>query len=190
MLIRMKQQMSGGRHDGKPWPPPFTPFEVPDWEGRDLILGGMADPYGKDAEQAARKLREQPTAGHPSKLDEREADAPAEAEPAPELPGLAGAEADEGGPGDGAADAGQAAAEAPADPAPPGAATPAEAVPAEDAPPGNAPAETSPAEDVPAPTPASPKQAWVDYAVSQGADVHAALQMTKADLMSRYGGRL
>jgi hypothetical protein len=41
-----------------------------------------------------------------------------------------------------------------------------------------------------APAPSAPKQAWVDYAVSKGADVHAASNSTKADLMSRYGGRL
>jgi hypothetical protein len=41
-----------------------------------------------------------------------------------------------------------------------------------------------------APSPGDPKQAWIDYAVTQGADVHQAGAMTKADLMSRYGGRL
>lgn len=163
MIIRMKQQMSGGRHDGKPWPPPYTPFEVPDWEGRDLILGGMADPHGQDAAKVSAELREQPTKGHPSKLDERAADEPAETEPAPELRELAGAVAD-GESGVSAEAAGQAAAEAPEDPALPG--------------------------DAAGPTPASAKQAWIDYAVSQGADVHAVSQMTKADLMSRFGGRL
>lgn len=41
-----------------------------------------------------------------------------------------------------------------------------------------------------APGPGDSKQAWIDYAVTQGADVHQAGSMTKADLMSRYGGRL
>ncbi len=42
-----------------------------------------------------------------------------------------------------------------------------------------------------APAPSSPKQDWIDYAVREhGLDVHAAGAMTKADLMSRYGGRL
>lgn len=42
-----------------------------------------------------------------------------------------------------------------------------------------------------APPPSATKQEWVDYAVSKrGADVHEASAMTKADLMSRYGGRL
>lgn len=40
------------------------------------------------------------------------------------------------------------------------------------------------------PSPGDPKQAWIDYAVASGADVHEAGAMTKADLMSRYGGRL
>jgi len=42
-----------------------------------------------------------------------------------------------------------------------------------------------------APAPSAPKQDWIDFAVQvHGADVHAATGMTKADLMSRYGGRL
>lgn len=49
---------------------------------------------------------------------------------------------------------------------------------------------TGPEDPATAPAPNAPKQAWIDYAVSQGADVHAAGNMTKADLMSRYGGRL
>lgn len=41
------------------------------------------------------------------------------------------------------------------------------------------------------PAPSAVKQEWVDYAVrAHGADVHEASAMTKADLMSRYGGRL
>jgi hypothetical protein len=42
-----------------------------------------------------------------------------------------------------------------------------------------------------APGPSAPKQAWIDYAVNvHGADQATAAAMTKADLMSRYGGRL
>lgn len=44
--------------------------------------------------------------------------------------------------------------------------------------------------EVARPAPADVKQAWIDYAVSQGADPETAAAMTKADLMSRYGGRL
>lgn len=40
------------------------------------------------------------------------------------------------------------------------------------------------------PAPADPKQVWIDYAVSQGLSPDEAAAMTKADLMSRYGGRL
>ena len=45
-------------------------------------------------------------------------------------------------------------------------------------------------EAVPEPKPSDPKQAWVDYAMGQGATEDEANSMTKADLMSRYGGRL
>lgn len=42
-----------------------------------------------------------------------------------------------------------------------------------------------------APAPSATKQEWVDYAVRErGMDVHEAGAMTKADLMSRFGGRL
>ncbi len=40
------------------------------------------------------------------------------------------------------------------------------------------------------PKPADPKQAWMDYAVTQGMTEDQAGMMTKADLMSRFGGRL
>lgn len=42
MIIRMYHQMSSGRHDGRAWPPPGVDFEVPDWEGHDLVQGGNA----------------------------------------------------------------------------------------------------------------------------------------------------
>ena len=45
-------------------------------------------------------------------------------------------------------------------------------------------------EPVPEPKPGDLRQAWVDYAVSQGATEDQANGMTKVDLMSRYGGRL
>ncbi len=41
-----------------------------------------------------------------------------------------------------------------------------------------------------APAPGDPKQAWVDYAVTQGMAADDASRMTKADLQSRFGPRL
>lgn len=169
MLVRMKVQVSGSRN-GVAWPPAETEIEVPYPEGRDLILAELAEPVD---EKTAEELAEQPTAGHPSKLDARPpsqiegeklaAQAAAEqgdpaAEPSGELPSLAPdvAGQDEAG-GEGNA--------------------------------GDGTAESSPAAG--APGPSAPKQAWIDYAVNaHGADVQAASAMTKADLMSRYGGRL
>lgn len=43
---------------------------------------------------------------------------------------------------------------------------------------------------VPPPAPSDPKQAWVDYAVTQGMAADDASRMTKADLQSRFGPRL
>lgn len=50
--------------------------------------------------------------------------------------------------------------------------------------------EPEPEPDARRPAPSDPKQAWVDYAVAQGLDWDTASRMTKADLQSRYGGRL
>ena len=84
-----------------------------------------------------------------------------------------------------------------------GAATAAGPVPRETVPPGPSQAELDDAkagqaaqdagpvpDEMPPPAPGDPKQAWVDYAVSQGAGPETAGRMSKADLMSRYGGRL
>lgn len=42
MIIQMLSNMTSGRHDGRLWPAPWTDFEVPDWEGEDLVNGGNA----------------------------------------------------------------------------------------------------------------------------------------------------
>ena len=177
MLVRMLTHISGGRN-GVPWPPAGETIEVPDDEGASLIRAEVAVASGKDAKAIMDSLAEQPTAGHPSKLDARppsqiegeklaaeaaaeQGDPPAVAaieEPSGELPSLARDEAGQ----DEAGGAGNAARDA---------------------------AESSSVAE--APGPSAPKQAWIDYAVQvHGADVHAAGSMTKADLMSRYGGRL
>lgn len=44
--------------------------------------------------------------------------------------------------------------------------------------------------EIPEPKPSDPKQSWIDYAMSRGATEDEANGMTKADLMSRHGGRL
>jgi hypothetical protein len=42
MTIQMTTAMSGGRIDDRPWPPPFTDFEVVYWEGQNLVRAGVA----------------------------------------------------------------------------------------------------------------------------------------------------
>lgn len=42
MIVQMTVNMSGGRHDDRAWPPAWVDFEVPDWEGRDLVRSGIA----------------------------------------------------------------------------------------------------------------------------------------------------
>lgn len=175
MIVRMLVHISGGRN-GTPWPSAGATIEVPDDEGASLIRAELAVAGGRDAKAVMDSLAEQPTPGHPSKLDarppsqvegeelaaqaaaEQEAAADETSEPPGELPSLAPdvAGQDEAG---GAGNAGEEA------------------------------AESAPVAE--APGPSAPKQAWIDYAVDvHGADVHAAGSMTKADLMSRYGGRL
>lgn len=45
-------------------------------------------------------------------------------------------------------------------------------------------------DEAPAPTPSDPKSAWVEYAVSKGANQGEAENLTKAQLQSAFGGRL
>lgn len=166
--VRMRYQISGSRHDGRPWPPGGGTIEVPEWEFRDLLRGGHADPHGREADEAWAAMRELPERGRPSKIDPPEPAEPAgggEAEaageemtePVPE-PLVAGAVAAEGKAGEADQQDSAGAAE--------------------------------PAEPPRVPGPAAVKQEWIDYAISQGADPDKAAAMTKADLMSRYGGRL
>lgn len=44
MKVKLIQQMSGPRYDGRDWPDFGVEFEVPDAEGRDLCAGGIAVP--------------------------------------------------------------------------------------------------------------------------------------------------
>jgi hypothetical protein len=44
MKIRMTEHRSGGRYDGRPWPPVGEDFDVPDDEGAGLCAQGSAIP--------------------------------------------------------------------------------------------------------------------------------------------------
>jgi hypothetical protein len=161
MLVRMRIQISGTRNDER-WPPAGALLDVPAAEAADLIRAELAYP----APELVPAVPE-PVPAVPEPVPAVPEPVPAvpeaaeTAEPPGELPRLAPDAADADGAGSGGDDAAvQDAAE----------------------PDGTAAA---------APGPSAPKQAWIDYAVRvQGADVHAASNMTKADLMSRYGGRL
>jgi hypothetical protein len=176
MLVRMLLQVSGGRN-GVPWPPENETIEVPDAEGADLIRAEVAVAAGKDAKAVMDRLAEQPVPGRPSKLDAR---------PPSQIEGeelAARAAAEQGDP------PAVAATEEPPGELPSLAPDVADKDEAGGA--GNAEedaAESSPVAE--APGPSAPKQAWINYAISTGADPDKAAAMTKADLMSRYGGRL
>jgi hypothetical protein len=50
MKIRMTEHRSGGRYDGRTWPPVGEDFDVPDEEGAGLCAQGSAVPVAvKDA---------------------------------------------------------------------------------------------------------------------------------------------
>ena len=57
-------------------------------------------------------------------------------------------------------------------------------------PPVPEPPAPEPEPGLPEPAPNDSKQAWIDYAVNQGASSGEAAQMTKAQLQQAYGGRL
>ena len=64
MKIRMIEQRSGGRYDGRAWPAVGEDFDVPDDEGAGLCAQGSAIPVAvKDAdveERGAEKPAEAP----------------------------------------------------------------------------------------------------------------------------------
>lgn len=41
MWVQLREALNTGRYDGRPWPPPFTDWEVPDWEGERMIRSGL-----------------------------------------------------------------------------------------------------------------------------------------------------
>lgn len=170
MRVRMIYYISGGRHDGREWPQPGVPIEVPDWEGEDLVRGGHAVLAAPDG-PAPQPLPGKPPV--PSGAEQSDETAAGPAAQATQPDGAAGR----------VAEADAQAARAPAG-------NEADGIPGE-------PAELAAEPDVVAadpsaavPGPSAAKQAWIEYAVTRGAQPQEAAGMTKADLMSRYGGRL
>jgi len=151
MWIAMLHGVSGGRADGRDWPPPGVSIEVPWGEGVDLLNGGHAIQAEPPAVRVAPWALTPPSPPPPP--------------PAPYTP--------------------------PAEPAATMVSEPAftAAGPVPAAPAPEPEPEPEP-EEVSSPAPGDPKQAWIEYAVSQGAKPDVAAAMTKVDLMSRYGGRL
>lgn len=77
MRVAMKQYISGGRGDGRDWPPAGVPFDVGDDEGIELCRNGLAIPLPSDP-------------GPPVETRDEDPGAPADPGPAagpePELP--------------------------------------------------------------------------------------------------------
>jgi len=83
VIIQMLSNMTSGRHDGRVWPAPWTDFEVPDWEGEDLVFGGNAIKVADsaveqdDADSPLEDLKE-------AAVEYAEAEAETSSEPVPE----------------------------------------------------------------------------------------------------------
>jgi hypothetical protein len=147
MWIVMSHGVSGGRADGRNWPPAGVPIEVPYGEGTDLLRG-------EHAVQVRPPEPPGPWALTPP------------APPAPPPVTIV------------------------SEPAQTAAGPPQEKTLVQAAVPEPAPEPEPEPEQPESPKPGDPKQDWINYAIGQGADEAAAEAMTKADLMSRYGGRL
>jgi hypothetical protein len=188
--VRMTITISGGRADGRDWPDRWgDAIDLPEEEALPLIRAGNA--IQVDPPEAARPLPP-----------------PASQVPAPqsEPAGTARGPVIAGG-----------TSFMPTGPAPVVEADPARLTPVSDphafaqmepAVPGDAIASTFaeyaqggaigddddvpplPADGMNQPKPADPKQAWVDYAMAHGETEDEANMQTKAQLMSKYGGRL
>jgi hypothetical protein len=160
MIIAMTISMSGGRWDDRPWPGIGIPFEVTDEEAEGLIKWHHAVKVADSPEP----VKEHVTAPAPVSLPAHTA-----AGPIPEPAPVAENEPEPAW----IPDVEMVSPEPGPDPEPPAAVQ-------EDPP--DAPAEP--------PKPADPKQAWFDYAIARGLTGKKIDEVTKADLMSQYGGRL
>ena len=182
MWIAMDYYVSGGRSDGRSWPAPGLPFEVPDPEGELLVAEHRAiQVAAPEGTVAAEPLPAEPVHEIPATVSE-----PAQ---------TAGGPLNETGPVWAAApvaEAPRAPEETASEAAPeePAQAEPIEPVKAPEAPVPSQAAE--PAEDsgLPVPKPYAPKQAWVDYAMAHGATEDEAAPQTKEALIAKYGSRL
>ena len=138
--IRMRETLSGGRADGRPWPPAGEAIDVPDWEYDHAVAAGWAYHDDGPPEPEAVVVKVPVPVPVPVPVE-----AVATGEPDSPLPEIPLDEADR---------------------------------------------DTDVPEVPEPPRPSDPKQDWVDYAVTRGMSEEKATAMSKADLMSRYGGRL
>ena len=57
--VRMLQQMSGSRYDGRTWPGWGEEFDMPDWEAESAVTGGLVELVAPPAE-VSRETRATP----------------------------------------------------------------------------------------------------------------------------------
>jgi hypothetical protein len=164
----MVMTLSGGGPGDRDWRdfPAGSPLYTDDWEADDLVRIGLAveDPEaggGAGTAQPPAPEAEAPGISEPVRSG---APLPPEPSPAPVAPPEVSPVAEVSG-------VAEVAAVPPSD---------ADVIERTQAP----PAAAEP------PQPSDIKQRWIDYAIAMGEDPGVAPNMTKADLMSKYGGRL
>jgi hypothetical protein len=181
--LRMIATLSGGGPNDRNWRdyPAGSELTVEDWEAEELIRIGLAVPVPDQGGEGNTPVAPEPVA-----------EAPAETEPGAgasagtqQLPGALPQPED----GTGVSALAQVSPLASA-----GGGTAAGAPEPEPVPePGAGSGDSMPDRDTAVPAPPAPhenKQRWIDYAVRLGSDPDRAAAMTKAELMSKYGGRL
>lgn len=81
MKVKMIQQMSGPRHDGSDWPNFGEILDAPDWEGPELIAGGLAVPVAEERKVESAAMVADPKVelrGEDSAVDDDESSLPVE----------------------------------------------------------------------------------------------------------------
>ena len=89
MWVQLRETLNTGRYDGRLWPPIYTDFEVPEWEGDRMIASGLAIKVAGPAQAPpvppSRPLAPEPVATIPEMVSQPSATGQPEIVPEPEI---------------------------------------------------------------------------------------------------------
>ena len=87
MWVQLRETLNTGRYDGRLWPPIYTDFEVPEWEGDRMIASGLAIKVAGPAQPppAPPSASPEPVATIPEMVSEPSATGQPEIVPEPEI---------------------------------------------------------------------------------------------------------